>query len=135
MNIIQGNALIDGQDFRFWIVGCIERWCREKNMPFDSETFGIRNTENIEVKWGVYGKGDVRPEWAGSSDMTGMSILIRGDSLFTFREAKDPEHVREVRLMKEGDYVIWREDVEHSWKMLDDSVFLTIRWRERACEA
>ena len=32
--------------------------------------------------------------------------------------------------MNEGDYVIWKEDIEHTWKMLDDSVFLTLRWKE-----
>jgi cupin superfamily acireductone dioxygenase involved in methionine salvage len=61
--------------------------------------------------------------------MTGMSILIRGDSIFTFREMNGQGDSREVRLMKEGDYIIWQENVEHTWKMLEDSVFLTLRWQ------
>ena len=63
--------------------------------------------------------------------MTGMSILLRGDSIFVFREKSGGGKSREVRLTREGDYVIWTEDVEHSWKMLEDSVFLTLRWRAR----
>lgn len=131
MNITSGNAITDGEEFRFWFVGRIETWCRENNVPFDAEKFGLRNAHDIEIKWGIYKKGETRSEWASSSDMTGMSILIRGDSIFTFREIHGPGEVKDVRLGKEGDYVIWREDVEHTWKMLEDSVFLTLRWRDR----
>ena len=131
MNITAGNAETDGGEFRFWLVGRIEEWCREKGVPFDAGRFGLRNTEDIEIKWGMYKKGDVRPEWASSSDMTGMSILIRGDCVFTFREVRNHGNCRQVRVNKEGDYIIWQEDVEHTWKMLEDSVFLTLRWRSK----
>jgi hypothetical protein len=128
MNITKGNAVTDGQEFRCWFVGRIEKWCKENRIPFDRERFGLRKTDDIEIKWGIYKKGDVRSEWASSSHMTGMSILIRGDSIFTFREIKNQGNSQEVRLRNEGDYVIWQEDAEHTWKMLDDSVFLTLRW-------
>jgi len=131
MNITTGNARADGSEFRYWFVGSIEKWCGENNIPFDTERFGLRNTGSLEMKWGIYKKGDVRPEWAACSDMTGMSILIRGDSTFFFREKSGRGNSREVRLTKEGDYVIWTEDLEHSWEMLEDSVFLTIRWKTR----
>ena len=129
MNVTTGYAITDGKEFRSWFVGRIEAWCRENNVPFDTERFGLRNTDNMEIKWGIYKKGEARSEWASSSHMNGMSILIRGDSTFIFREMNAQDSTREVRLMKEGDYVIWREDVEHTWKMLDDSVFLTVRWQ------
>lgn len=131
MNISTGNAITDGKEFRYWFVGTIEKWCRENNMPFDAERYGIRSTDEIEIKWGIYKKGEARSEWASSSDMTGMSILIRGDSIFTFRERSGQGECREVRVTEEGDYIIWREDIEHTWKMLEDSVFLTLRWRAR----
>jgi cupin superfamily acireductone dioxygenase involved in methionine salvage len=60
--------------------------------------------------------------------MTAMSILIRGDFTFTFRELQAPNNCRKVRLKHEGDYVIWREDIEHTWQMQEDSVILTLRW-------
>lgn len=129
LDLIQGNALSDGADFHYWFVGRIDKWCKEQGIPFDSKKFGLRNTGDIEIKWGIYRKGDIRSEWASSSEMTGMSILIRGDCIFTFREQTDHDNIQDLRVKKEGDYIIWRERVEHTWKMLDDSVFLTLRWK------
>jgi hypothetical protein len=129
MNVTTGNAITDGKEFRYWFVGRIEKWCRENNVPFDKERFDLRSTDDIEMKWGIYKKGEARSDWVSSSDMTGMSILIRGNSIITFREMNGQGDSKGVQLMKEGDYVIWREDVEHTWKMLEDSTFLTLRWR------
>ena len=129
LNITTGNAVTDGKDFCFWFVGRIEKWCKENNVPFDKERFGLRNTEDIEIKWGIYKKGEERTIWASCSDMTGMSILLRGDSTFYFRNAKDHSNSKEVRLRSEGDYVTWKENIEHTWKMYEDSVFLTLRWQ------
>ncbi len=131
INITKGNTKKDGRDFSFWFVGAIDKWCEEKKIPFDKEKFGLRNTNDIEIKWGMYKKDDVRDVWAGSSDKTGMSILIRGDFTFTFRDKSDQENRTEVRLNSEGDYVIWREDMEHTWRMDEDSEILTLRWSER----
>jgi len=127
-DIKTGNAIIDGKDFRFWIVGRIEHWCRENNIPFDTEKYSLRSSDSVEIKWGIYNKGDSRPEWASCSSMVGMSILITGDSTFYFREVNDPVKYREVSLKSEGDYVLWREEVEHTWEIHEDSTFLTIRW-------
>jgi hypothetical protein len=57
-----------------------------------------------------------------------MSILIRGDLLFTFIDSEDRKKSREVRLEAEGDYVIWKEDILHTWRIDKDSVILTMRW-------
>jgi len=126
--ITSGNAKTDGKPFRFWFVGRIDKWCRENNIPFEREKFGLRQTGDIEIKWGVYKKEDVRDAWAACSDRIAMSILIRGDFTFCFREPDGHSDVREVRLRTAGDYVIWREDVEHTWKMFEDSEILTLRW-------
>jgi hypothetical protein len=127
-DITYGNAKTDGERFRFWFVGRIDKWCRENNIPFNREKFGLRHTRDIEIKWGVYKKEDVRDSWAACSDKIAMSILIRGDFTFYFREPDGHGDVREVRLRNEGDYVIWREDVEHTWKMFKDSEIVTLRW-------
>ena len=127
-DITTGNAKKDGQEFRFWFVGQIEDWCKANNIPLDSGRFGLRNTSGIEIKWGIYRKDEARKAWAPRSDKTAMSILIRGDFTFEFREADDNAKCREVRLTNQGDYVIWGEDVEHTWKMEEDSEILTIRW-------
>jgi cupin superfamily acireductone dioxygenase involved in methionine salvage len=130
-DITTGNTKTDGHDFRFWFVGRVEKWCRENNIPFDKEKYGLRNTDNIEIKWGIYKKDEVRNIWASSSDKTAMSILIRGDFIFIFREMQDHSKSKEVRLKNEGDYVIWREDMEHTWRMDEDSVILTLRWSSK----
>ncbi len=128
LNITKGNAKTDGRDFGFWFMGTIEKWCKEKKVPFDNEKYGLRNTDDIEIKWGMYKKDDVRDVWARSTDKTGMSILIRGDFTFIFREKDNHENNVEVRLHNQGDYVIWREDMEHTWRMDEDSEILTLRW-------
>ncbi len=132
LDITTGNTITDGKDFRFWIVGRVEEWCHKNNIPFDKERFGLRNSHDIEVKWGIYKKGDDRTEWASSSNMIGMSIILKGDSIFYFRDKETPEIIKEVSLKSEGDYVIWKEDCEHTWKMNEDSVFLTLRWKSES---
>jgi cupin superfamily acireductone dioxygenase involved in methionine salvage len=131
-DITTGNARKDGQEFRFWFVGQLEEWCKANNMHFDSRRFGLRNSSDIEIKWGIYRKNEVRNIWAPRSDKTAMSILISGDFTFEFREADDHANCREVRLKGRGDYVIWSEDVEHTWRMDEDSEILTIRWTPKA---
>ncbi|UCH82419.1 MAG: hypothetical protein JSW20_07230 [Nitrospiraceae bacterium] len=128
IHITKGNAKTDGRDFAFWFTGTIEKWCEAKGIPFDKAKYGLRNTDEIEIKWGMYKKNDVRDVWADCSDKTGMSILIRGDFTFTFREKNSPDNQVKVRLHNQGDYVIWREELEHTWKMDEDSEILTLRW-------
>jgi len=127
-DITTGNAIIDGKDFRYWFVGPIEKWCKDNNIQFDAEEFGLRNTEGLEIKWGIYKKDEERSVWAPCSNKTAMSILIKGDLIFRFRDSQNQSKCREVRLNNEGDYVIWSEDVQHTWKMNQDSVILTLRW-------
>jgi len=131
LNITKGNTKTDGKDFGFWFMGAIEKWCCDKKIPFDREKYGLRNREDIEIKWGMYKKDDVRDVWADCSDKTGMSILIRGDFTFTFREKSNHDNQSEVRLYNEGDYVVWQEDMEHTWRMDEDSEILTLRWTEK----
>jgi hypothetical protein len=127
-DITTGNAKTDGREFRFWFVGQIEKWCKDNGKPFNAEYYSLRNTNDIEIKWGIYKKGEERDVWASPSDKTAMSILIRGDFTFIFRDVDNPDLQRKVRLKNEGDYVIWREDVEHTWRMEEDSEIVTLRW-------
>ena len=130
-DITAGNTKNDGKDFGFWFVGRIDSWCRENGLPFDGARYGLRNTGDIEIKWGIYKKGEVRDKWASFSHKTAMSILIRGEFTFVFREINNHQERREVRLVREGDYVIWQEDLEHRWKMDEDSEILTLRWASK----
>lgn len=127
-DITRGNAKHDGREFGCWFVGQIESWCNKKNIPFDEREYRLRNTGDIEIKWGMYKKGDVRDRWAACSDRTAMSVLIKGDFTFTFRNPHNHSDLKEIRLSSEGDYVMWHEDVEHTWRMDADSEILTLRW-------
>ena len=127
-DITTGNTITDGRDFSHWFVGRIEEWCKERNIAFDPQRFGLRNSPDIEFKWGIYKEGDERTEWAGRSDRTAMSVLIRGELVFHFRDRLNQTTGKEVRLRAEGDYVIWRENVIHTWRMEKDSVILTLKW-------
>ena len=128
--ILRGNAVVDGRDFHHWFVGPLENWCRANVLELDCTQFALRDTVVLEVKWGVHPAGQDRPGgWAPPSDKISLGILVRGDFLFRFRDPDLPSTLVENRLSDEGDYVIWREDVEHSWRALDESVILTVRWK------
>lgn len=117
-----GNALIDRQDFKQWFMG-----------PFVPESLGLRHTSGLEIKWGRHAKGDARDQWAQSGKLTTISILLRGRFRLLFRS---PDHngneVTEYLLEKEGDYVIWPPEVDHTWSVEEDCDILTVRWEEQS---
>jgi mannose-6-phosphate isomerase-like protein (cupin superfamily) len=104
-----GNAGIDGKLTRQWIVGSF--------MPEGD----IRNSGDVEIKWGVHQKGEVRPEWVTDEQRTTVAILVSGRFMVEFRD-------EEVELRDQGDYVMWGAGEDHRWRVLEDSVTLTVRW-------
>jgi hypothetical protein len=89
-----------------------------------------RDTHAVEVKWGIHPKGQRRPGgWAGPSDKISVSLLVRGRFLVLFHTRENPDQEISFTLQSEGDYIIWREEVEHTWQAEEDSVILTVRWR------
>ena len=110
--ITVGNAHVD-QD-RGWFIG-----------QFMGPEQGLRKRDDIEIKWGVHPAGDVRANgWSLNRTSTTISILIEGSFIALFR---GPGWQQEVTLKRKGDYVIFREGVEHSWHSEVDSLVLTIR--------
>jgi hypothetical protein len=89
---------------------------------------GLRDTETLEVKWGIHPAGQARPGgWAGITNKTCLSLLVHGRFLIRFRDSRTQEETF-LRLESEGDYAVWRETVEHFWQAEQDSLVLTIRW-------
>jgi hypothetical protein len=41
----------------------------------------------------------------------------------------NPDQEITYTLQSEGDYIIWREEVEHTWQAEEDSVIVTVRWK------
>jgi hypothetical protein len=109
MDLVTGNAALDGADFRGWIVG---------HFVHDEP----RHSQDLEVKWGVHTLGETRPSWAVSAQATSLSVLVRGRIRLFFSEA---EHL----LSEPGDYAVWGPGVAHRWRIeAEDTVVLTVRW-------
>jgi hypothetical protein len=105
-----GNAAIDGQDHRGWIVG-----------HFMGDTDDIRTSKDVEIKWGIHPAGDERADWQTDEYRTTVVVLISGQ--FRLSLSND-DH----RLANVGDYVMWGPGTGHTWAAEEDSVVLTIRW-------
>ena len=124
-----GNAAIDSQEFRRWIVGDIESWTGGALNAADRDRIGLRDSKDLELRWVIHPKGERRPGgWASRSEKRAISILIRGSFVVSFRDPLDYEALEEVSLRELGDYVVWAEELEHHWRAEDDSLVLTVRW-------
>lgn len=104
-------------DTRGWFVG-----------SFLTDSAGLRRTDKVEVKWSVHPAGDRRVDVAEPSGTSTLTILISGRFEVTY-PSQTPER---SLLIKQGDYAVFGPDVPHTWQALEESVILTVRWREDA---
>lgn len=129
-SIYSGNARNDGADFNGWFIGSLGDWCAQNGITRPPGGIALRDTGQLEVKWGSHLAGQLRPGgWAGCTDKYCLSLMVRGDFTWKFRSPQDPEREVAYRLVSEGDYLLWREQVEHTWQAQADSVILTVRWK------
>jgi len=110
MNILQGNAVDAARNTRGWFLGHF--------MPGADNPL---RTGDVEVKWFVHPKGDARPEWAPGSPVRTLNLLVRGSVVLLFPD-------REVPLTSEGDVVLSGPGVPHSFRALEESLVVTVRW-------
>ncbi|MUG99263.1 signal peptidase I [Scytonema sp. UIC 10036] len=108
--VVFGNAASEGANRWGWFLG-----------HFITPTDDPRSTEELELKWAIHKAGDSRSEWAVNNQAATISILIHGEFRLKFED-------REILLSREGDYVLWRAGVPHSWVAESDCTILTIRW-------
>jgi uncharacterized cupin superfamily protein len=109
-SIQTGNAELDSTETRGWFVG-----------SFLAKEYGLRSTDDVEIKWGIHKAEDSRDEWVTGETRTTLGILISGKYKMNFRE-------QTVTLSKPGDYVMWGPGVDHKWQVIEGGVFLTVRW-------
>jgi hypothetical protein len=109
-NIQIGDAEIDSSTTRGWLIG-----------SFIEEQFGLRHSDDVELKWGVLKAGDARTEWVTGETRTTIGILISGTFTMEFRD-------RSVTFDKPGGYVMWGPGTDHKWIAPHDAIWLTIRW-------
>ena len=133
LSVTSGNAAEDGASFNGWFVGDLSAWLRGRAPLSDDvlATMRPRVSSTVEVKWGIHPAGLPRPGgWVASSGISTLSVLIAGQFEVRFRSAEgEPETV--VALRRVGDYVMSNEDYEHTWRAIEDSVILSVRWAER----
>lgn len=110
MNIATGNAYDEGDKHRGWLVG-----------HFIEPAHGVQNSTDVEIKWGVHEAGEERPDWTKGETRTSFMVLISGRFLQRLPD-------RDVELAKPGDYVMWGPGIVHTWRALERSVMLTVRW-------
>jgi quercetin dioxygenase-like cupin family protein len=105
-----GNAAEASRDTRGWFLG---HFVRGEANPLRSE--------DVELKWFVHAAGELRPEWSPPSPVRTLNVLIRGRFVLRFAD-------REVALVREGDFVMFGPGVAHSYRSVEESLVLTVRW-------
>jgi hypothetical protein len=106
--IYVGNAAMDAPADRGWLLGHF------KPVP------SVRHSDDVEVKWGIYGPGDQRAQWVTGERRTAMIILISGRFWVDLPQ-------RSVLLTRQGDYVVFH-GIGHSWRAEEQSVVMSVRW-------
>jgi mannose-6-phosphate isomerase-like protein (cupin superfamily) len=108
--LVFGNAAAASKDTRGWFLG--------QFLPGASNP---HRTSDLEVKWFTHAKGEERAQWAPASPVRTLNVLVRGHFVLRFPD-------REVALREEGDYVLFGPGVPHSFRSVETSLVLTVRW-------
>jgi len=103
-----GNANAKGEGKRGWFMGHFVGGLISKN-------------NDVEVKFSHHEAGDNSGDQLKRTDSHTLTMLVAG------RFACEVGGI-EFILEKEGDYVGWGLGVEHSWRALEPSTMLTVRW-------
>jgi hypothetical protein len=105
--IYVGNAATDGAA-RGWLLGHF--------MPQDDP----RNSDDVEIKWGVHPEGERRPGWVTDDPRSMLSVLVSGRFRIDLPN-------RSVVLAEPGDYIVFH-GVNHTWHAEEASVVVSVRW-------
>lgn len=105
-----GNAINASKDTRGWFLGHF--------MPGEDNPL---RTSELELKWYSHAKGETRDTWAPANLVTTLNILIRGHFVLLFPD-------QEIALEKEGDFVLFGPGMPHSFRSVEESLVLTVRW-------
>ena len=87
-----GNAVRDGEDHRGWIVG-----------HFMNGDDDVRQSEGVEIKWGVHASGEERADWQADETRTTVLLLVKGRFRVNLRGQLRPREGRRLRDVGPGD--------------------------------
>jgi hypothetical protein len=107
--IESGNAEQLGAERRGWMLGHF--------LPGGSPL----HSEAVEVKWARHAAGECREAWTAKPGVLSISILVRGHFVLEFAG-------RRVELAREGDFAYWSGEERHTWRAVEESVIVTVRW-------
>ena len=79
-----------------------------------------RQSDDVEIKWGIHPVGDKRPGWVTDDPRSILSVLVSGRFRIDLPD-------RSVTLAEQGDYVVFH-GVNHTWEAEEASVVVSIRW-------
>jgi hypothetical protein len=107
---ISGNAVDASKQTRGWFLGHF--------MPGADNPL---RSEDLELKWYTHAKGETRDQWAPANPVRTLNVLIRGKFTLLFPD-------EEVTLEREGDFVLFGPGIAHSYRCVEESLILTVRW-------
>lgn len=82
----------------------------------------LRFAEGVEVKWRAHPAGEKTPDWKRQPDKQSIALLVSGRFRFEFRSGAGPYELNEL-----GHYIAWRDEWDHKWEAITDSIVITIR--------
>ena len=112
--IYSGNARIEGalEGRRGWFLG-----------HFRDPATGLPHSREVEIKWGTHYQGEEKTLLAANQSATTLSVLVSGAFRVWF-----PQYEREIILAEPGDYVVFAPGVAHTWRAMEDTVIISVRW-------
>jgi hypothetical protein len=108
-----GNAAEASRETRGWFLG---HFVGGEGNPLRSE--------DVELKWFIHAAGERRSEWSPPSPVRTLNLLVRGRFVLLFPD-------REIALQREGDFVLFGPGIAHSYRSVEESLVLTVRWPSR----
>ena len=82
-------------------------------------------SSDVQLKYQKRKAGDIAPaKQVLDVETNSLAILIYGDVVATFEGHESP-----VKMSKTGDYIKWSPDVPHEFKYIQDTLIITLRWK------
>jgi len=109
--VVKGNAHDDGKDTNSWFVGHF----------VEQEGRSLCRSNQVEVQLRHHVPGNRKQGWAWNKQGHTLVLLIRGRFVVELPS-------EEIVLEREGDYVIWPPQLNHSWRAEKETLVVTVRW-------
>lgn len=109
--IIQGNLNHNKIIERGWFLGHFIK----EGSPFKTDAF--------ELQWRKLKAGEEKPALGTQKVAKTIGILVYGKFEFSF-----PDKNKKITIDKEGDFVFYDAGITHSWRVIEDTLLISIRW-------